>query len=139
MNRGRRPSSAAALEAFIEDSINRLDRRRSISPPQPPGSGGAPAQTTYEHYKFDEQESSIHLELRAQRGQAQLRIMRIVTEAFVFSLGLGLGLLVGSMPIASRVHLVPPLPLPCPLLHYSLSRRNLDSILTLYPRRHGTQ
>ena len=50
--------------------------------------------TTYEHYKFDEQESSIHLEWRAQRGQAQLRVMRIVTEAFVYSLGLGLGLLV---------------------------------------------
>ena len=61
----------------------------------------------YEHYKFDEQESSIHLEWRAQRGQAQLRMMRIVTEAFVYSLGLGLGLLVGSMTIASRVHLVP--------------------------------
>ena len=34
-------------------------------------------------------------------------MMRIVTEAFVYSLGLGLGLLVGSMTIASRVHLVP--------------------------------
>ena len=89
------------------DSFHRLNRRRSIPPQRPPGSRDAPAQTTYEHYKFDEQESSIHLEWRAQRGQAQLRMMRIVTEAFVYSLGLGLGLLVGSMTIASRVHLAP--------------------------------
>ena len=106
MDRRRRPS-AAALEAYVEDSFHRLNRRRSIPPQRPPGSRGAPAQTTYEHYKFDEQESSIHLEWRAQRGQAQLRMMRIVTEAFVYSLGLGLGLLVGSMTIASRVHLAP--------------------------------
>ena len=112
MDRQRRPSTVA-LEAFVEDSFNRR-KRKSTPPQQPTTASGASAETIYEHYKFDEQESSIHLEWRAQRGQAQLRMMRIVTEVFVYSLGLGLGLLVGSMTIASRVRPAPSLPLPCP-------------------------
>ena len=134
MDRQRRPSTAA-LEAFVEDSFNR--RKRKSTPPQPSTTAsGASAETIYEHYKFDEQESSIHLEWRAQRGQAQLRMMRIVTEVFVYSLGLGLGLLVGSMTIASRVRPAPSLPLPCPRTPQPFA---LPSLTLAYPRlRHCT-
>ena len=96
--------TAAALDAF------KTSKRHTALTMQATGT----TPVAYEHYKFDEQESSIHLEWRAQRGPAQLRMMRIVTEVFVYLLGLGLGVLVGSMTMASRVANAPSLPWPCP-------------------------
>ena len=72
---GRRPSTVAALEAIVFDASDSFNRRkRRLTPPSHPtciGDSGSPAvATAYEHYKFDGEESSIHLEWRAQRGQA---------------------------------------------------------------------
>ena len=63
----------------------------------------------FEHYKFDGEESSMHLEWRARQGKGHQRMIRTVQECLVWLLGVGLGLLVGSMTIASRVN-----PAPCP-------------------------
>ena len=72
---GRRPSTVAALEAIVFDASDSFNRRkRRLTPPSHPtciGDSGSPAvATAYEHYKFDGEESSVHLEWRAQRGQA---------------------------------------------------------------------
>jgi hypothetical protein len=56
----------------------------------------------FEHYKFDGEESSMHLEWRARQGKGHQRMVRIVQECLVWLLGVGLGLLVGSMTIAAR-------------------------------------
>ena len=71
----------------------------------------------FEHYKFDGEESSMHLEWRARQGKGRQRMIRTVQECMVWLLGVGLGLLVGSMTIASRVHPAtcpPPCPHPTP-------------------------
>lgn len=61
----------------------------------------------FEHYKFDGEESSMHLEWRARQSKGHQRMVRIVQECLVWLLGVGLGLLVGSMTIAARVSRAP--------------------------------
>jgi len=59
----------------------------------------------------------MHLEWRARQGKGRQRMIRTVQECMVWLLGVGLGLLVGSMTIASRVHPAtcpPPCPHPTP-------------------------
>ena len=51
----------------------------------------------------------MHLEWRARQSKGHQRMIRTVQECLVWLLGVGLGLLVGSMTIASRVN-----PAPCP-------------------------
>ena len=64
--------------------------------------GEAASAEPFEHYKFDGEESSMHLEWRARQGKGHQRMIRTVQECLVWLLGVGLGLLVGSMTIASR-------------------------------------
>ena len=87
----------------------------------------------------------MHLEWRARQGKGHQRMVRIVPECLVWLLGVGLGLLVGSMTIAARVspaptclqHTYPPRPrdphrsaLICP----RLPSRALTSYISLtYP------
>ena len=71
----------------------------------------------------------MHLEWRARQGKGHQRMVQIVQECLVWLLGVGLGLLVGSMTIAARVsrppHLISStLPLPClRLAHATLVAR----------------
>ena len=115
-----------------------LRKRRAAGEAQAASAG------PFEHYKFDGEESSMHLEWRARQGKGHLRMVRIVQECLVWLLGVGLGLLVGSMTIAARVspaptclqHTYPPRPrdthrsaLICP----RLPSRALTSYVSLTP------
>lgn len=112
----RRPSCAALVGSARSTAAASIRRRSSalqrmgLAPTkQRRTAGEAASAEPFEHYKFDGEESSMHLEWRARQGKGHQRMIRTVQECLVWLLGVGLGLLVGSMTIASRVN-----PAPCP-------------------------
>ena len=112
----RRPSCAALVGSARSTAAASIRRRSSalqrmgLAPTKQRRTAGEAASTEpFEHYKFDGEESSMHLEWRARQGKGHQRMIRTVQECLVWLLGVGLGLLVGSMTIASRVN-----PAPCP-------------------------
>lgn len=112
----RRPSCAALVGSARSTAAASIRRRSSalqrmgLAPTKQRRTAGEAASTEpFEHYKFDGEESSMHLEWRARQSKGHQRMIRTVQECLVWLLGVGLGLLVGSMTIASRVN-----PAPCP-------------------------
>jgi hypothetical protein len=109
MTEGRRPSYAALVGSARSTAAAGLRRgssqlqRMGLRKRTTAGEAKAAIAGPFEHYKFDGEESSMHLEWRARQGKGHQRMVRIVQECLVWLLGVGLGLLVGSMTIAARV------------------------------------
>ena len=96
------PSCCGSISALERMGLSPTKKRRIA--------GEAASAEPFEHYKFDGEESSMHLEWRARQGKGHQRMIRTVQECLVWLLGVGLGLLVGSMTIASRASDPPPPP-----------------------------
>ena len=113
MTEHRRPSCAslvgsprATATEFIRRRSSEL-QRMGLRKRRAAGEAQAASAGPFEHYKFDGEESSMHLEWRARQGKGHQRMVRIIQECLVWLLGVGLGLLVGSMTIAARVSPAP--------------------------------
>jgi len=102
--RRRHTSYGRAQEAVLTAAAKQLMNKRRSSLGKN-GIHSLQGKAKFDSYKFDGDESKVHLEWRANEASNHRVRLQFVTEMFVVAVGLGLGFLVGGMNLAAaQIH-----------------------------------